>query len=257
MNNFYLADLHVHSVLSPCAMDEMTPDKIISLAKEMGINMLAISDHNSSANVIVAMQLAKQAGILLIPAMETECREEAHILTLFPGLEELLAWQKIVDKNMSGLNNDTRRLGRQLIVDANGNVLGEESRMLLGSLKLSAQEVANIVNELGGICIPAHIDRPAYSLLGQLGFISKKQGYIAVEVSRRGLESAENGKYRKLTDNMNFISNSDAHDLGNFLEGAKTKFYMPQLSFEFLKKALTGTDGCFVKPLKSLFEDDE
>ena len=187
--------------------------------------------------------------------METECREEAHIITLFPDLEALLAWQKIVDKNMSGLSNDTRRFGHQLIVDMLGNVLDEEQRMLLGPLKLSAQEVVEQVSKLGGICIPAHIDRPAYSLVGQLGFVSKKQGFQAVEVSARGWEGIEKGKYKRLIDNMNIISSSDAHNLEQLLEGAKTRFYMPECSFEALKKALSSTDGCYVAPLKSLFTE--
>ena len=232
----------------------MTPDKIVTMAKEMGLSILAISDHNSTGNVIVAMQLAKQEGIMLVPSMEAECREEAHILTLFPDLESLLKWQRIVDKNMSGIENNVRKFGEQLVVDAQGAVLAQENRMLLGSLKLSYQEIVKYVTELGGICIPAHVDRPAFSLLGQLGFVTKKQGYTAVEISTRGFEHIATGKYTKLTDKMNIICNSDSHNLEQFLEGGKTEFYMMKLDFEELKMALTGSDGRFVKPITSVFE---
>lgn len=232
----------------------MTPDKIVTMAKEMGLSILAISDHNSTGNVIVAMQLAKQEGIMLVPSMEAECREEAHILTLFPDLESLLKWQRIVDKNMSGIENNVRKFGEQLVVDAQGAVLAQENRMLLGSLKLSSQEIVKYVTELGGICIPAHVDRPAFSLLGQLGFVTKKQGYTAVEISTRGFEHIATGKYTKLTDKMNIICNSDSHNLEQFLEGGKTEFYMMKLDFEELKMALTGSDGRFVKPITSVFE---
>lgn len=235
----------------------MTPDKIVTMAKEMGVSILAISDHNSTGNVIVAMQLAKQEGIMLVPSMEAECREEAHILTLFPDLESLLKWQRIVDKNMSGIENNVRKFGEQLFVDAQGGILASESRMLLGSLKLSAQEVVKHVTELGGICIPAHVDRPAFSLLGQLGFVTKKQGYTAVEISTRGFEHIASGKYSKLTDKMNVISNSDSHNLEQFLEGGKTEFYMMKLEFEELKMALLGLEGRFVKPISSVFEQSD
>lgn len=235
----------------------MTPDKIVTLAGEMGVNILAISDHNSTGNVIVAMQLAVQEGIMLIPSMEAESREEAHILTLFPDLESLLKWQRIVDKNMSGIENNTRKFGQQLLVDAQGAILAEESRMLLGPLKLSAQEIVKHVTELGGICIPSHVDRPAFSLLGQLGFVTKKQGYTAVEISTRGFEHIATGKYTKLIDKMNIISNSDSHNLEQFLEGGKTEFYMMKPEFEELKMALANIDGRFVKPILSVFEQSQ
>ena len=232
----------------------MTPDKIVTLAKEMGVNILAISDHNSTANVIVAMQLAMQEGIMLVPSMEAECREEAHILTLFPNLDSLLKWQRIVDKNMSDIENNTRKFGQQLIVDAQGGILAEENRMLLGPLRLSAQEIVRHVTELGGICVPAHVDRPAFSLLGQLGFVTKKQGYTAVEISTRGFEHIASGKYTKLIDKMNIISNSDSHNLEQFLEGGKTEFYMMKPDFEELKMALLGLEGRYAKPIPSVFQ---
>lgn len=252
----YLADLHVHSALSPCAEKEMTIKNILELARDMGLQILAISDHNSSANVFSAMQLAKQYGIMLIPAMEVESREEAHILTLFPNYKSIEAWQSIIDTKMSGLENDIRRFGRQIIFDQNDQIVGEESRMLLGPVKLSAQEIVEFVGNLGGICIPAHIDRPAFSLLGQLGFITKNQGYLAVEVSTRGFDRAIQGEFRYLTENLDFICNSDAHNLKQFLEQGKTEFYLQELSFREFKQALQAQNGRYTKALKSIFNEN-
>lgn len=253
MLNRYLADLHVHSALSPCAEEEMTVNKILSLASDMGVQIIALSDHNSSANVKVAMELASKYELLVIPAMEVESREEAHILTLFPDYASIIAWQKILDTKMSGIINDTRRFGRQLIFDTLDQIIAEEQRMLLGPIKLSAQEIVDCVNHLGGICIPAHIDRPAFSLLGQLGFITKAQGYLAVEVSTRGFDKAMQGDFGLLTENLGIICNSDAHNLKQFLEQGKTEFYLENLDFSELKLALQGTNGRYTKPIKSIF----
>ena len=103
--------------------------------------------------------------------MEVECREEAHIVVMFDTLEQLAAWQKIVDANMSGLKNNAERFGAQFIVDDDDNFIAEEERMLLGPLKLPAEEVIQKVNAMGGMAIAAHVDRPSYSLLMQLGFL--------------------------------------------------------------------------------------
>lgn len=108
--------------------------------------------------------------------MEVECREEAHIVVLFDNLKQLRRWQKIVDFSMRGLKNIPERFGAQFVVDDDDNFVAEEERMLLGPLQLSAQEVVRKVNEIGGLCLAAHIDRPAYSLLVQLGFIPNDMG---------------------------------------------------------------------------------
>lgn len=256
MLNKYLADLHVHSALSPCAEEEMTPQNILRLAMEMGIQILAISDHNSSLNVKSTIELAVQYSILVIPAMEVESREEAHILVLFPDYDKMKIWQETVDAQMSGRLNDTKRFGKQLIFNNADNTILEESRMLLGPLKLSAQEIVDCVNQLGGLCIPAHIDRPAFSLLGQLGFITKRQGYVAVEVSTRGFDRGLRGEFAALTENLGIICNSDAHNLKQFLEQGKTEFHLEKLSFAEVKQALQKENGRFTKVIKSVFEQN-
>ena len=256
MINKYIADLHVHTLLSPCGNIEMTPHHIIKTAHDFGISIVAVSDHNSSANVAAAMEAARHYDIWLIPSMEVECKEEAHIITLFPTLAALFKWQDIVDANMMGIINDTKRFGIQLIVDCLDNVVEEEPRFLLGPLKLSAQEVVKEVLALGGICIPAHVDRPAFSLVGQLGFVTRSQGFSAVEISTRGFDDIAAGKYKRLTDNLTVISNSDAHTIQHFVDNAKSEFYLKKRNFEELKLALSGQQGRYVLPIKNIFEQN-
>ena len=133
-----LADFHIHTLLSPCAEIEMTPHHIVMRAAQYGVDAVAITDHNASANAAAAVEAAKNYGIKVFPGMEVECREEAHIVVLFDTLEQLAAWQKIVDANMSGLKNNAERFGAQFIVDDDDNFIAEEERMLLGPLKLAA-----------------------------------------------------------------------------------------------------------------------
>jgi len=112
-----LADFHIHTLLSPCAEIEMTPHHIVMRAAQYGVDAVAITDHNASANAAAAVEAAKNYGVKVFPGMEVECREEAHIVVLFDTLEQLAAWQKIVDANMSGLKNNAERFGAQFIVD--------------------------------------------------------------------------------------------------------------------------------------------
>ena len=146
-----LADFHIHTLLSPCAEIEMTPHHIVMRAAQYGVDAVAITDHNASANAAAAVEAAKSYGVKVFPGMEVECREEAHIVVLFDTLEQLAAWQKIVDANMSGLKNNAERFGAQFIVDDDDNFIAEEERMLLGPLKLPAAEVIQKVNAMGGM----------------------------------------------------------------------------------------------------------
>ena len=191
-----LADFHIHTLLSPCAEIEMTPHHIIMRAAQYGVDAVAITDHNASANAAAAVEAAKSYGVKVFPGMEVECREEAHIVVLFDTLEQLAAWQKIVDANMSGLKNNAERFGAQFIVDDDDNFIAEEERMLLGPLKLPAAEVIQKVNAMGGMAIAAHVDRPSYSLLMQLGFLPSDMGLAAAEISSAGIRELKEQKLK-------------------------------------------------------------
>lgn len=238
-----LADFHIHTLLSPCAEIEMTPHHIVMRAAQYGVDAVAITDHNASANAAAAVEAAKNYGVKVFPGMEVECREEAHIVVLFDTLEQLAAWQKIVDANMSGLKNNAERFGAQFIVDDDDNFIVEEERMLLGPLKLPAAEVIQKVNAMGGMAIAAHVDRPSYSLLMQLGFLPSDMGLAAAEISSAGIRELKEQKLKLALGGLNYVTDSDAHMMDSFINGPKNLITVKSLTVAELKLALAAEDG--------------
>lgn len=238
-----LADFHIHTLLSPCAEIEMTPHHIVMRAAQYGVDAVAITDHNASANAAAAVEAAKNYGVKVFPGMEVECREEAHIVVLFDTLEQLAAWQKIVDANMSGLKNNAERFGAQFIVDDDDNFIAEEERMLLGPLKLPAAEVIQKVNAMGGMAIAAHVDRPSYSLLMQLGFLPSDMGLAAAEISSAGIRELKEQKLKLALGGLNYVTDSDAHMMDSFINGPKNLITVKSLTVAELKMALAAEDG--------------
>lgn len=238
-----LADFHIHTLLSPCAEIEMTPHHIVMRAAQYGVDAVAITDHNASANAAAAVEAAKNYGVKVFPGMEVECREEAHIVVLFDTLEQLAAWQKIVDANMSGLKNNAERFGAQFIVDDDDNFIAEEERMLLGPLKLPAAEVIQKVNAMGGMAIAAHVDRPAYSLLMQLGFLPSDMGLAAAEISSAGIRELKEQKLKLALGGLNYVTDSDAHMMDSFINGPKNLITVKNLTVAELKLALAAEGG--------------
>ena len=133
MFSVYPADFHVHTCLSPCANDEMTPLNILNMAKLIGTKVLGICDHNSAGNVETMLQAAREYEILVIPGMEVQSVEEVHMLCLFENLSKVLKWQEYVYRYLPLMKNNPRYFGHQWLVDSEGNILGEEKRMLLTS----------------------------------------------------------------------------------------------------------------------------
>lgn len=238
-----LADFHIHTLLSPCAEIEMTPHHIVMRAAQYGVDAVAITDHNASANAAAAVEAAKNYGVKVFPGMEVECREEAHIVVLFDTLEQLAAWQKIVDANMSGLKNNAERFGAQFIVDDDDNFIAEEERMLLGPLKLPAAEVIQKVNAMGGMAIAAHVDRPSYSLLMQLGFLPSDMRLAAAEISSAGIRELKEQKLKLALGGLNYVTDSDAHMMDSFINGPKNLITVKSLTVAELKMALAAEDG--------------
>ena len=161
-----MADLHVHTVLSPCAEYRMVPALIIERAIESGLDMLAITDHNSGENAAAVMSAALDSGVTVFPGMEVETREGVHILTIFDTVDSLVRWQEQVYRALPNRENDDRAFGTQLIVDAEGNLLSVNRRLLITAVDLSIDEVVATVQQAGGVSIPAHVDRPSSGLLG-------------------------------------------------------------------------------------------
>lgn len=235
MRNF-VADLHVHTLLSPCAAIEMTPRNILYHAADAGVDIIAITDHNAGDNVQAALAAAKSFGITVLPGMEVETREEIHVILLFDKLHCFRQWENFVSASLPVRLNDEKRFGAQFIVDAEDNLVAVREQLLLTSLAVGIEEVATRVAELGGLCIAAHIDRPSYSLLSQLGFIPPGLALNAVEVSGRVPLQQARMRYPVIGD-LPVVTSSDAHTIDDFLSGSKTTFFLEQPSLSEIRQA--------------------
>lgn len=244
----FVTDFHIHTLLSPCAEVEMTPHHIVMRAAEFGIDAVAITDHNGSANVPAALKAGERYGIKVFPGMEVECVEEAHILALFDTLEQSQQWQKIIDARMSGLQNNAAKLGAQYVVDDDDNFLWEETRMLSAPTRLTAKEVVEQVAVLGGITIAAHIDRPSNSIIGQLGFIEPDFGFSGAEISRAGWNKNLQSGLQRLAGYLPYVTDSDAHNIFDFIEGPKNILHVEELSIAEIKMALACEAGRSIMP---------
>jgi 3',5'-nucleoside bisphosphate phosphatase len=183
----YRADLHIHTALSPCASEEMTPPAIVAAALEAGLDMIAVSDHNSTGNVAAVKQAAEEAGgaLTVIAGMEITSAEEAHVLGLFPDLAaaesaavQLRALLPQADSSYYSF------FGEQQLLDSDGGVVGGETSALAYATTLDLDETVRLIHDAGGLAIAAHVDRKAFSVFSQLGFFPAGAGFDGVEVSR-------------------------------------------------------------------------
>ena len=235
----FVADLHVHSVLSPCAEVEMTPRNIVRHAARHGIDIVAITDHNACDNVMAAFEAAQDTNVIILPGMEVETKEEVHVVVLFESMNQLKSWEQFVSRHRSGRLNDEKRFGAQFIVDAEDEFIRMKPEMLLDSLQCGIAQVCRTVNDLGGICIASHVDRPMYSLIAQLGFIPPDIELAAVEVSR--LTKPQEGKDRfPGIGKLPIVTSSDAHRMEDFISGPKIIFRMEEPTLFEIQQALKG-----------------
>lgn len=221
----------------------MTPHHIVMRAAEFGIGAVAITDHNASANALAAVKAGERYGVKVFPGMEVECLEEAHIVVLFDTLKQLNAWQQLVDGKMNGLLNNAEKFGGQFVVDDDDNFIREEERLLLAPLRMTAAEVVREAERLGGMSIAAHIDRPSYSIVGQLGFIEPDFGFAAAEISAAGWRACKQSKLQRVAGYLPFVTDSDAHNIMDFVQGPKNLITVEELTIAELKLALTNSSG--------------
>ncbi|WP_425060590.1 hypothetical protein SCACP_13200 [Sporomusa carbonis] len=238
MKRRFIADLHVHSLLSPCAAVEMTPHNIVCQAVKQGIDIIAITDHNACDNVVAALEAAKGTDVTVLPGMEVESKEEVHIIVLFEKMRQLKAWSNFVDEHRLKKLNDVTKFGAQFIVDADDNFIAEKPELLLAPLTVGIAEISEQVRKLGGICIASHIDRPSYSLFSKLGFIPPDVELAAVEVSRH-MRVQDAPAYFPAIGCLPVITSSDAHTIDDFISGPRTVFNLEQPTLEEVRQALS------------------
>ncbi len=218
----------------------MHPQALVRQALEKKLDMIAVSDHNASANVQYVMAAAAGKHLSVIPAMEITTSEEVHLLALFASLSELLKIQAVIDQHLFG-ENDEDRFGVQAIVNEFGEVEGLNNQLLIGATDLSIDTLVHYIHQLNGLAIPAHIDRESFSVLSQLGFIDDNARFDALEIS--GLTGIKQGRrrYHDL-DRYPFLTSSDAHfikDIGK----STTNILLAEPTFAELKMALAGQNG--------------
>jgi PHP family Zn ribbon phosphoesterase len=218
----------------------MFPESILDRAQELGLHIVAITDHNSAENVAATLHAAQGTGITVLPGMEMQTREEAHLLTLFDTLDQILDWQEQVYASLPALKNDGAFFGEQLMLDENGEPAGYLDRLLLVASSLSVDEVARRVSEMGGLCIPAHVDRPMYSVIANLGFIPPALPVVGVEISPNIGPVQARQQYPELL-RYGLVADGDAHRLREM--GRRTTLKIAEATVAELALALAGSDG--------------
>lgn len=222
-------DFHIHSALSPCAGNDMTPNNIVNMAALKGLDAIAVTDHNSAKNVRAVMSAGEKSGIRVIAGMEIETAEEVHILSLFPSAEAAENAAAVVALHLPPLKNNAEIFGMQLVMDSCDNILYEENQLLLTATALSVEQVFELVRGFGGVPIPAHVDRGSFSVLSNLGFIPDGIGVTSLEISAATHDVPEYFENHSELRSYSIIRNSDAHSLGelseriNFIEVSDNK----------------------------------
>lgn len=218
MNRYYY-DFHIHSCLSPCGDNDMTPNNIAGMATLCGLNIVALTDHNTTKNCPAFFSAAKQHGIIPIAGMELTTSEDIHVVCLFERLEEAMAFDLEVEKRRILIENRVDIFGEQLICDGEDNVIGTEEHLLSNATTISIDEVLEFTESRCGICYPAHVDRDSNGIICTLGTFPEYPKFRCAELhdierlnELAKLHPALNGK---LT-----LSGSDAHYLWNMRDKA-------------------------------------
>ena len=237
----YSADLHVHTVLSPCGDLDMSPANIVEIAARQKIDILGITDHNSTKHGALISKLAAKKGIFVLCGAEVTTKEEIHCLTFFENFETLMVFQEYLDKHMGDVLNKDNRFGYQVVVDENDIIVEEVDKLLIAAIDQSIDELEEQVHSLDGLFIPAHIDRTANSLFSQLGFLPPGLKADALEVSKMSTPESILQKHPELAG-YTMIQSSDAH-FPEQIGTRVTKFELKTRSFEEISMALKGVDG--------------
>ncbi len=237
------ADLHIHSALSPCADDAMTPELIVYAAIAAELDLIAICDHNCAGNVEAVRQASDHiAGKYLhvIPGMEITTREEVHVLGLFPEGEQAIRASETLATYLPEAGPGGNPLGSQPLMDYTGRIIGSVDRLLSFASTLSLAETITFIRDFQGLAIAAHVDRPSFSVISQLGFLPDDVRFDALEISAAGCARGEQQRFS--SEGYTLITTSDAHFLMN-IGCAHTCFLLKNPEFNEIKQALHRQGG--------------
>lgn len=223
-------DFHLHSCLSPCGDNDMTPYNLVNMAKLLGYDIIALTDHNSCLNCPAAIKAGEEAGITVVPGMELCTSEEIHTVCLFPDLKNALEFSDYVKSTMPPVKNDASIFGEQLIMDSTDRIIGNEEILLTAASGISIDDAVKEVSRFGGAVFPAHLDRASYSVLSVLGFMYPEMGFAAAEFTHKAYIPQYEEKHPLLKE-MKKLRNSDAHYLENMVEPS-VEIDLPECSAE-------------------------
>lgn len=216
MNPYYY-DLHVHSCLSPCADDDMTPNNIAGMAAIKGLQILALTDHNSCKNCPAFFEACRKQGIIPIAGMELTTAEDVHLVCLFENLEDAMAFDKEIANHLLSVQNRPSIFGNQWIMDGDDQVIGTEERLLISATDLGIGEALVLARSFGAHVHPAHIDRESNGIIAILGDIPREYEFDVVEL--RMAESLHDLKAQfSVVNESTVLYCSDAHQLWSINE---------------------------------------
>ena len=219
MGSFYY-DMHLHSCLSPCADNDNTPNNIAGMASLCGLDIIALTDHNSCKNCPAFFTAADRYGLIPIAGMELTTSEDIHVVCLFEELEGALSFDAALEGLRLSMKNRPDIFGEQLVVDGEDNVIGTEEALLSFATSLSLEDVPDMVSRFGGICYPAHIDRPANGVISVLGTFPKTPYFSCVEL--HSPEKVEEYRGMEILKDKHFVVSSDAHYLTDIRDKANS-----------------------------------
>ncbi len=214
-------DFHLHSCLSPCGDNDMTPYNLVNMAKILGMDAIALTDHNTAQNCRAAINVGEKIGLTVIPGMELCTSEEVHVVCLFDDVKNAEAFSEYVLSTVPPVKNRPEIFGDQIIMDEGDGIMGTQELLLTTASGISIENAVQIVGEYGGICYPAHIDRNSYSVISNLGMITPEMNFNAVEMTEKANQNEYKEKY-PIIKNMPVFVSSDAHYLENMNEAKHT-----------------------------------
>ncbi len=217
MKKTFTYDLHVHSCLSPCADDDMTPANIAGMAAIQGLDIVALTDHNSAKNCPPFFHHAKKFGIIPIAGMELTTSEDIHVICLFPTLEAALAFDAVVSESLLKIKNKPQVFGNQYLMNEADEVTGEEEYLLINATSIDIATAWQTCTSMGGACYPAHIDRDSNGMLAVLGDFPEDVPFRAFELNDKQSMAALAERLPHLKEKK-YVVSSDAHNLWSVSE---------------------------------------
>ena len=237
----FRADLHIHTCLSPCGDLTIYPRRIVERAIEEKLDMVAVTDHNSAENAAAVLRAAAGTGLAAFPGMEITSEEEVHLLAIFTDMTGLLPLQDEVFRSLPEAPAGDPFRRDQVVVDEADAVTGFSPHFLLGATRLTIHEAVQMVHRGGGLAIASHIDREAFGIISQLGFVPGDLHLDALEISPL-MEIAEARDAFPSAAGFPFVRFSDAHrpeEIGL----TATEFVLAAPTLEEIGRALRGEGG--------------